>query len=162
MLYIDYFGKTLTNVETNIPDVFEIEFKDEWMLDRRVRMLIMGIDGSTVVAPHVMEHPYFGTHSHLQLSTGCKCAILSIMTNINLDGDRMGDNCYPWVQMYSKDKDIYLTRESIIPFTDGIPVKILNTGKIYTDRVDFALDSGTIVEMAIKEVIKNNHDYYGT
>lgn len=151
MLYVDYFGETLKDVETNIPNVFSDLFSDDWMEDYRVRMLIKGIDNSEVVAPHVMENPYFGTHSHLQLSTGCKCAILCLKTDLNLDGDRMGDNCYPWVHMYSLNKDIYLTRESIVPVTNGLPISIMNNGKVYFNRMEFAMDSAVIVEDRLRE-----------
>lgn len=140
MLYIDYCGKVYKS-QTYIPGVFEDNFKDEWMSDTTVQAIIKAIDNSTVIAPHVLENPYFGTHSHLQLSSGCKCTILAYKTDIILDGDRMGDNCYPWICMLSLYKDIKLTLQRVPSITHGIPVTIVNTNKVYTYGKDFVYDS---------------------
>ena len=79
--------------------LFDSEYKVAWLNTDLGKEIIKYIDNSTHVKDRLLESDLMGDFRPEDLSCGCKTVLLSAfhpeMTNVYLDGSRMGDNCFP-------------------------------------------------------------------
>lgn len=131
MLYIEFINvfnsKDIRNrYITNISDVFNAEYRDEWLLSDKVKEYIRNIDHCDLVDGRFIVNDVIGSLPVTCLSSGTKSLIFALNTSLKISGDRMGDNCYPYLFDIAEKKDIYICLSHPIPYRDGLRGKVIN------------------------------------
>ena len=106
MLKIWFRGSKDIEVLADSDSYFDNVWEDEWMLDPFVQQMILDIDKSKVIGPHLIESPVLGPIGPKDLSGGTKTLILMLKDDsfiYNLSN--CGDNCAKWVLEIGKQKD---------------------------------------------------------
>ena len=141
MLYIyidDGWGNLPEEYESYVSDYFDDVFKPEWFSDDVVRNIIKEIDDSEVVGPGKSVNIYNETLGNIPpqyLSSSCKGLILLYKDDMKINGDRLGDNCVPWLLKIASTKDIEISLSHTPDFPDKFDAVIVNTNvKIYSKR----------------------------
>ena len=136
MLYVNFWCTKYKSA--GHPDgLFRRDMKDFWLEDERAKKIIKDIDGSTVLYPHVIEHPYFGVHNCYEISAGAKNVLLALFTDLILDASFMGDNCWPSLLEVAKEKDVYVTLEHYPTVPANTVATIVNTGVTVHSDIEF-------------------------
>jgi hypothetical protein len=120
------------------PLYFDNVFEDEWMEDELVKEMVLDVDKSKVLYPHVIESPFLGPITPRELSGGVKVLILllkddSWMYNIS----NCGDNCAKWILEIGKQKDLTVYLEHHMYFEGEFEIEILNTGRIVHNQPEY-------------------------
>lgn len=103
-----YLGELNDDRYIYAPDsFFDNTYLDEWVTDPLSREMILDVDQSSVVGPHLIESPFLGAIPPTSLSGGVKTLIL-----MNHDRDHIfnasacGDNCAKWILKISESQDL--------------------------------------------------------
>lgn len=113
------------------PSYFDNVYEDEWLEDEFVKEMILDVDHSVVISPHIIESPVLGAITPRELSGGVKVLILMLKDDsfiYNLSN--CGNNCAKWVLNIAENKDLTVYLQHIIRFEGSFVIQIMNTGKI--------------------------------
>lgn len=120
------------------PDIsgyFDLMFEDSWIDNDLSKEMILGVDNSIVVHPHVIESPVLGPITPRELSGGVKGLILMAF-DTDLDGryfygQQFGENTLPYMLKIARTKDVYVALAHFFNFprdmTDTIYIDNTNT-----------------------------------
>ena len=141
-----YLGN-INNAIFHPPTYFDNTYEDEWITNPLSKKMILDIDKSTVIGAHLIESPVLGPISPLQLSGGVKTLILMAFDeNNNVFNATCGDNCAKWLLEISNHKDLTINLRHIMNFgKEPFEAKILNTGQIVHNMLEFVLVAGDYV-----------------
>lgn len=139
MLYV-YF-----NTEDGIPEdyisktkeYFDYMFEDSWLENKNVQNILKEIDDVDVLRQAVLFNKDYGYLNPTQLSTGCKTLILVEVLNLKVNGDRMGDNCYPILFNIAENKDVYIYLNHYPNLKENKEAFILNTNQLVKTANEF-------------------------
>lgn len=116
---------------------FDIEFEKEWLTHDFVKKVIKNIDNSQVIEDELLKNEVIGYFSQERLSSGCKALILIYELNLKVSGDRMGDNCIPYLLELAEQKEVYISLRHIPEFPQEFNAVIENTNKNITSFREF-------------------------
>lgn len=147
MLNIWYCGGDV-EVLTDAPRYFDNVWEDAWLEDPFVKEMILDVDKSEVISPHLIESPVLGPIGPKDLSGGVKVLILLLKDNTFVYNiSNCGDNCAKWIveiaRRFEKEqnKDITVFLEHIMDFGTcqdlAVDFKIMNSNKIVKNTVDY-------------------------
>ena len=141
-----YLGN-INNAIFHPPTYFDNTYEDEWITNPLSKKMILDIDKSTVIGANLIESPVLGPISPLQLSGGVKTLILMAFDeNNNVFNATCGDNCAKWILEISNHKDLTINLRHIMNFgKEPFEAKILNTGQIVHNMLEFVLVAGDYV-----------------
>lgn len=141
-----YLGD-MDNAIFHPPTFFDNTYEDEWITNPLSQKMILDVDKSTVIGTHLIESPVLGPISPLQLSGGVKTLMLMAFDeNDNVFNATCGDNCAKWILEISNHKDLTINLRHIMNFgKEPFEAKILNTGQIVHNMLEFVLIAGDYV-----------------
>ncbi len=126
----------------NIDSVFNSFYDKKWIEGTLGKELIKHIDKSTVnIVKECIESPFLGDISYKDISGGTKTLIMAYyVQGVVYNGDNMGENCFDWLLMISRLKDIVisLSYSPIFEWYKDTPVVSLNTGVIMRSYDDWS------------------------
>ncbi|MDY6355978.1 MAG: DUF4869 domain-containing protein [Catonella sp.] len=123
---------------TDAPAYFDNVYEDEWLEDDLVKKMILDVDHSNVVSPHVIESPVLGAITPRELSGGVKVLILMLKDDsYTYNMSNCGDNCAKWVLKIAEQKDLTVYLQHIMHFEGNFEIKIMNTGKIVHNPAEY-------------------------
>jgi hypothetical protein len=100
--------------------------------------MILDVDHSNVVSPHVIESPVLGAITPRELSGGVKVLILMLKDDsYTYNMSNCGDNCAKWVLKIAEQKDLTVYLQHIMHFEGNFEIKIMNTGKIVHNPAEY-------------------------
>ena len=143
MLYIK-LGIT-PNTIINVDDNFNFDYEDDWFEDPMVKKMVLDIDKTEVISPHLMQSPIFGAISPEDLSGGVKALIMMLKTDYEIWATACGDNCAKWIIEIAKKKDLTIYLEHMMKFPDDLEAVMVNTGHVvhcFKDFIDEVLNYG--------------------
>ena len=126
---------------------FKNTYQDRWMTKPLTVEMVKDVDKSDVVGPNLIESPYLGPISPLQLSGGVKTLIL-------IDNDRShvfnastcGDNCAKWILKMAETRKVVINLRHLMDFGKGeFKIRVLNNGVIARNMEDLILAAGDYV-----------------
>ena len=107
---------------------FKNTVQDEWITDSLSVEMILDVDKSKVVGPHVIDSPVLGGIPPERLSGGVQTLIL--INNVPdkvFNASGCGDNCAKWLLKIALNKDITINLRHLMHFGDGkFKIHILN------------------------------------
>lgn len=115
----------------NPPVYFINQYEDEWLENDFAKKMIMDVDKSEVVGPHLIQSPVLGPISPRELSGGVKTLLLlAFDTSGNIfNATACGDNCAKWILEIAKTKPLTISLHYSMNFGDGeYTIKIMNNG----------------------------------
>lgn len=130
------------------PVYFDNRYEDEWIIDKRSIEIIRDVDKSDVVSAHLIESPVLGPISPKELSGGVKTILLMLFdeTGRIFNASACGDNCAKWILKIAESKDLTINLRHIMEFGDDeFEMKILNTGKVVHNMLEFVNVAGLYV-----------------
>jgi hypothetical protein len=108
---------------------FKNTYEDDWITDDLSREMILDVDRSRVVGPHVIESPVLGGISPRELSGGVKTliSIYKVPERV-FNASACGDNCAKWLLKIGDMEDVTINLRHLMDFGEGtFSIKILNT-----------------------------------
>ncbi len=126
---------------------FKNTYQDRWITKPLSVEMIKDVDKSEVVGPGLIQSPYLGPISPLQLSGGVKTLML-------IDNDRKhvfnastcGDNCAKWILHMAQKRKVVINLHHLMDFGKaGFRIKILNTGTTAHNMEELLLAAGKYV-----------------
>jgi len=123
-----------------VSQYFDAAYEPEWLHNDFVRRVIEGVDRNTIIGEGATSAFYsevLGVIPPQYLSTGCKNLILLAVEGIKTDGDKLGDNCVPYLLELAESKDVYITTSHLIKFPDNFSAILDNDGTAIRGMKDF-------------------------
>lgn len=117
----------------NPPLYFKNQYEDEWITHELSRKMILDIDKSEVIGPHLIESPVLGPISPKELSGGVKTLMLLAFDTSGkiFNATACGDNCAKWILEIAKEKDLIISLHHSMKFGDGdFEIMIMNNNTI--------------------------------
>ena len=126
-----YFGN-MPEAIYNTAVFFKNDYEDEWILDPRVKEMILDVDKSQVIDSGVIDSPVLGKIPPLSLSGGVKTLILVLFEPGKVfNASTCGDNCAKWLLRIAENEDRTVNLRHIMDFgRETFEIKILNNGEI--------------------------------
>ena len=145
MLKIWYYSGT--EYMKDAQSYFDNVYEDEWIEDAFVKEMILDVDSSTVISSHIIDSPILGAITPKELSGGVKVLILMLKDDSFVyNASNCGDNCAKWILKIGQEKDLTINLNHIMNFgEDSFETKILNTGEVVHDMLDFIKIAGQYV-----------------
>ncbi|MBQ7587379.1 MAG: DUF4869 domain-containing protein [Lachnospiraceae bacterium] len=115
------------------PDTFfNNTYEEDWITDDLSKQMILDVDKSKVIGPHLIDSPVLGPISQKELSGGVKTLILINNDEKHIfNASACGDNCARWLLKIGEMKDVTVRLGYFMDFGDGeIEIRVDNTGKI--------------------------------
>lgn len=143
MLKVWYGDKKPSNYEYEPESYFDSKFDPNWMKMDIIKEAILDIDKSKVLAPYCIESPVFGQIPPKMLSGGVKTLIFAWFDKSKVFNMRQcGENCCHTMLKWGQIEDFEIYAGYPMFFYDdnrdiGIPMEIMNTGKVVNNRADF-------------------------
>lgn len=129
MLKIWYYGGV--EYMKDAPSYFNNVYEDEWLEDDFVKEMILDVDSSKVISPHIIESPVLGAITPKELSGGVKVLILMLKDDSFVyNMSNCGNNCAKWILKIAEKKDLTVYLQHMLRFTGEFEIMIMNTGKI--------------------------------
>ena len=124
---------------------FKNDYEDEWIIDPRVKEMILDIDRSEVIDSGVIDSPVLGKIPPLKLSGSVKTLILVLFEPEKVfNASTCGDDCAKWLLKIAASEDRTINLRHIMDFgEDPFEIRIINTGEIdrsMREFVDVAID----------------------
>ena len=113
------------------PDTFfNNTYEDDWITDDLSKQMILDVDKSMVIGPHLIDSPVLGPISQKELSGGVKTLILINNDEKHIfNASACGDNCARWLLKIGEMKDVTVRLGYFMDFGDGeIEIRVDNTG----------------------------------
>lgn len=130
------------------PTYFDNMYEDEWITNSLSVEMILDVDKSAVVGPHLIESPVLGPISPKELSGGVKTLILMALDENNMvfNASACGDNCSKWILKIAEKKDLTINLRHIMDFgEETFEAQILNNGRQVYDMQEFVEVAGEYV-----------------
>ena len=130
------------------PTYFDNMYEDEWIMNSLSVEMILDVDKSAVVGPHLIESPVLGPISPKELSGGVKTLILMALDESNMvfNASACGDNCSKWILKIAEKKDLTVNLRHIMDFgEETFEAQILNNGRQVHDMQEFVEVAGEYV-----------------
>lgn len=130
------------------PTYFDNMYEDEWITNSLSVEMILDVDKSAVVGPHLIESPVLGPISPKELSGGVKTLILMALDESNMvfNASACGDNCSKWILKIAEKKDLTINLRHIMDFEEEtFEAQILNNGRQVHDMQEFVEVAGEYV-----------------
>ena len=130
------------------PTYFDNMYEDEWIMNSLSVEMILDVDKSAVVGPHLIESPVLGPISPKELSGGVKTLILMALDESNtvFNASACGDNCSKWILKIAEKKDLTINLRHIMDFgEETFEAQILNNGRQVHDMQEFVEVAGEYV-----------------
>lgn len=130
------------------PTYFDNMYEDEWITNSLSVEMILDVDKSAVVGPHLIESPVLGPISPKELSGGVKTLILMALDENNMvfNASACGDNCSKWILKIAEKKDLTINLRHIMDFgEETFEAQILNNGRQVHDMQEFVEVAGEYV-----------------
>ena len=130
------------------PTYFDNMYEDEWITNSLSVEMILDVDKSAVVGPHLIESPVLGPISPKELSGGVKTLILMALDESNMvfNASACGDNCSKWILKIAEKKDLTINLRHIMDFgEETFEAQILNNGRRVHDMQEFVEVAGEYV-----------------
>ena len=145
MLKIWYYSGT--EYMKDAQSYFDNVYEDERIEDSFVKEMILDVDSSTVISSHIIDSPILGAITPKELSGGVKVLILMLKDDSFVyNASNCGDNCAKWILKIGQEKDLTINLNHIMNFgEDSFEAKILNTGEVVHDMLDFIKIAGQYV-----------------
>lgn len=124
----------------NPPVYFINQYEDEWLENDFAKKMIMDVDKSEVVGPHLIQSSVLGPISPRELSGGVKTLLLlAFDTSGNIfNATACGDNCAKWILEIAKTKPLTISLHYSMNFGDGeYTIKIMNNGVIVHNQEEW-------------------------
>lgn len=124
----------------NPPVYFINQYEDEWLENDFAKKMIMDVDKSEVVGPHLIQSPVLGPISPRELSGGVKTLLLlAFDTSGNIfNATACGDNCAKWILEIAKTKPLTISLHYSMNFGDSeYTIKIMNNGVIVHNQEEW-------------------------
>lgn len=124
----------------NPPVYFINQYEDEWLENDFAKKMIMDVDKSEVVGPHLIQSPVLGPISPRELSGGVKTLLLlAFDTSGNIfNATACGGNCAKWILEIAKTKPLTISLHYSMNFGDGeYTIKIMNNGVIVHNQEEW-------------------------
>lgn len=140
------FGK-IDDVVCNTSLFFKNQYDPEWLEDKFVKDMILGVDSSTVLSSHAIDSPVMGIIPPTSLSGGVKTLILiDKMPQKLFNAYNCGDNCASWLLKIGEKKDVTVNLRHIMDFgNDEFEIHIVNTNEIVHDMASLVPVAGRFV-----------------
>lgn len=138
----------------NAPKYFDNVWEEEWLEDEFVKEMILDVDKSKVIGPHLIESPVLGPIPPTYLSGGVKVLILMLKDDsfiYNLSN--CGDNCAKWVLKIAEKKDLVVFLHHIMEFEEEFEIMIMNTGNIVHTKLEYVTELFRAEDLVEKGVI---------
>jgi len=126
---------------------FKNTYMDDWITDDLCRKMILDVDKSIVLGPHVIDSPVLGGIAPGELSGGVKTliAIYKVPERI-FNASACGDNCAKWILKIGEIQDITINLRHLMDFGDGaFSIKVINTGQVVHSMNELLPIAGLIV-----------------
>lgn len=130
------------------PTYFDNMYEDEWITNSLSVEMILDVDKSAVVGPHLIESPVLGPISPKELSGGVKTLILMALDESNMvfNASACGDNCSKWILKIAEKKDLTINLRHIMDFgEETFEAQILNNGRQVHEMQEFVEVAGEYV-----------------
>ena len=130
------------------PTYFDNMYEDEWITNSLSVEMILDVDKSAVVGPHLIESPVLGPISPKELSGGVKTLILMALDESNMvfNASACRDNCSKCILKKKKKKDLTINLRHIMDFgEETFEAQILNNGRQVHDMQEFVEVAGEYV-----------------
>ena len=130
------------------PTYFDNMYEDEWIMNSLSVEMILDVDKSAVVGPHLIESPVLGPISPKELSGGVKTLILMALDENNMvfNASACGDNCSKWILKIAEKKDLTINLRHLMDFgEETFEAQILNNGRRVHDMQEFVEVAGEYV-----------------
>ena len=130
------------------PTYFDNMYEDEWITNSLSVEMILDVDKSAVVGPHLIESPVLGPISPKELSGGVKTLILMALDENNMvfNASACGDNCSKWILKIAEKKDLTINLRHIMDFgEETFEAQILNNGRQVHEMQEFVEVAGEYV-----------------
>ena len=135
-----YYGE-MPEAIYNTAEYFKNTYQDRWITKPLSVEMIKDVDKSEVIGPNLIESPFLGPISPLQLSGGVKTLML-------IDNDRnhvfnastCGDNCAKWILSIAEKRKVVINLRHLMDFGKGsFKIKVLNNGVIAKNMEELIL-----------------------
>ncbi|MCD8104964.1 MAG: DUF4869 domain-containing protein [Lachnospiraceae bacterium] len=118
MLYI-YYGE-MSGVINRSDVYFNSVYQDEWLMEDFVKSIILDVDKSEVISPHLIESPVLGPIGPRNLSGGTKTLILMYKDKEHIfNATNCGDNCAKWILEIAGKQDLTICLQHNMNFGYG-------------------------------------------
>lgn len=118
-----YLGRDYVFMKNKVSDVsgyFDNSYDKEWFNSDFAEKVVEVIDGVKHLSGDVFINERFGAITARELSSGAKALILlNNMPELLISGDRMGNNCVPFLVELASIKDIKITLCHVMQFPKG-------------------------------------------
>lgn len=124
----------------NPPVYFINQYEDAWLETDLAKKMIMDVDKSEVVGPHLIQSPVLGPISPRELSGGVKTLLLLAFDKSGkiFNATACGDNCAKWILKIAQNKDVTISLHHSMNFGDGeYAIKILNNGVVVHNQEEW-------------------------
>lgn len=132
------------------PVYFDNQYEDEWITAPFTKEMLLDVDRSEVIGPHLIESPVLGPISPKEISGGAKTLILMAFDRSGkiFNASACGDNCAPWIVKIADQRDLTINLHHIMDFSKAnhFHAEILNTQKIVSSYREYAEESLRIKE----------------
>ena len=73
----------------------------------------------------------------MMLSTGCKTLLLLLnKPELIVSGDRMGDNCFPWLLRIAREQDITITLSHSVELTEPFEMYSIESDRVIKTNLE--------------------------
>lgn len=148
MLKIWYEGIELDDkleVLEKAPAYFDNVWEEEWLEDPLVKEMILDVDKSKVIGPHLIESPVLVPIAPTGISGGVKLLILLLKDNSFIyDLSSCGNNCAKWILKIAEKKDLECYLGYMMNFRGDFEIEILNTNKIVRNHREYIFEISAI------------------
>lgn len=124
----------------NPPAYFINQYEDAWLETDLAKKMIMDVDKSEVIGPHLIQSPVLGPISPRELSGGVKTLLLLAFDESGkiFNATACGDNCAKWILKIAQDKDVTISLHHSMNFGTGeYAIRILNNGLIVHNQEEW-------------------------
>ena len=137
-----YLGKDYLYVNGKISNVsayFDEMYEPEWFSSDFAKRVANSIDNVEYFGSgDVFISDKYGAMPAKELSSGTKALlILANEENVLVSGDRMGDNCVPFLLELAEKKDIKITLCHLMQFPEQFEFYCIPQNKVITTSEDF-------------------------
>lgn len=135
-----YFNKVSFEVEGcigNTSKYFDAEYEPSWFSSETAKQIIKDIDNSEYISGEYIESPVLGGIPPMMLSTGCKTLLLLLNEpELIVSGDRMGDNCFPWLLRIAEKRDITITLSHSVELMEPFEIYSIRSDKVIKTNLE--------------------------
>ena len=124
----------------NPPVYFINQYEDAWLEADLAKKMILDVDKSEVIGPHLIQSPVLGPISPRELSGGVKTLLLLAFDESGkiFNATACGDNCAKWILKIAQDKDVTISLHHSMNFGTGeYAIRILNNGLIVHNQEEW-------------------------